>query len=264
MVQILVIWIRVFKIKTKLNLTIIITWSHLSFQTYFHVINKNTGKAVSTRFYGDALVVFHHINAYEEDGHVVFDIIAYKDSNLYDMFYLHNIRQETKSFIEKNKLFSPPVCQRFVLPLNVQKVQFNWEITSKCTNITFPFTIIAWLSCRSPPKELTLWHYLTLQLRHWCRRMGPSTVSQTYFLKVFFFFQKIKYKLYEIQYKNSLFSKTNVFYSSTGLELPGINYNFNTRKYRYFYGSRLEWSPHPNKVKDVREKITKNSWSKTF
>lgn len=34
-----------------------------------------------------------------------------------------------------------------------------------------------------------------------------------------------------------------------GLELPGINYKFNARKYRYFYGSRVEWSPHPNKVR---------------
>lgn len=35
---------------------------------------------------------------------------------------------------------------------------------------------------------------------------------------------------------------------SSGLELPGINYRFNAKKYRYFYGSRVEWSPHPNKV----------------
>lgn len=88
----------------------------------FHVINRKTGKAVSTRFYGDALVVFHHINAYEADGHVVFDLIAYKNSNLYDMFYIQNMRQETSSFIESNKNFSPPVCQRFVLPLDVNEV----------------------------------------------------------------------------------------------------------------------------------------------
>lgn len=33
------------------------------------------------------------------------------------------------------------------------------------------------------------------------------------------------------------------------MELPGINYKFNAKKYRYFYGLRLEWSPQPNKVK---------------
>ena len=98
-------------------------------QTLFHVIDRKTGKAVSTRFYGDALVVFHHINAYEADGHVVFDLITYKNSNLYDMFYIQNMTQETNSFIEANKGFSPPICQRFVLPLNVHKVQIHSKNT---------------------------------------------------------------------------------------------------------------------------------------
>lgn len=77
---------------------------------------------MSTKFYGDPFVVFHHINAFEEDGHVVFDLITYKDSNLYDMFYIENMRQDTDKFVENNKIFSPPVCQRFVLPITVDKV----------------------------------------------------------------------------------------------------------------------------------------------
>lgn len=39
----------------------------------------------------------------------------------------------------------------------------------------------------------------------------------------------------------------------TGLELPGINYKFNSRKYRFFYGSRVEVSPHPYKVRTTLE-----------
>lgn len=88
----------------------------------FHVINRTTGKAVSTRFYGDAMVVFHHINAYEDAGHVVLDLISYKDSGLYDMFYIQNVKQDLSSFIKSNQSFSPPVCQRFVLPVNVNQV----------------------------------------------------------------------------------------------------------------------------------------------
>lgn len=105
--------------------------THMSFfyfspwQTLFHVINRTTGKALSTRFYGDALVVFHHINAYEEDGHLVFDMICYRDSSLYDMFYIQNFRQEISNFVETNKdTFAPPICKRFVLPLTVKKVSF--------------------------------------------------------------------------------------------------------------------------------------------
>lgn len=47
-------------------------------------------------------------------------------------------------------------------------------------------------------------------------------------------------------------SRSNGSESSSGLELPGINYSFNAKKYRYFYGSRVEWSPHPNKVRHLR------------
>uniref|UniRef100_A0A674CF21 Beta-carotene oxygenase 1, like n=1 Tax=Salmo trutta TaxID=8032 RepID=A0A674CF21_SALTR len=139
--------------------------------TLIHLVDKKTGKAVSTKFYTDALVVFHHINAYEDDSHVVFDMITYKDSNLYEMFYLANLRKVTHEFIESNKVnFSPPICQRCVLPLSVDKTQ--------------------------QPKKAVM------------------------------------------QRGSSLYC----------LELPGMNYKFNGKKYRYFYGSRVEWTPHPNKI----------------
>lgn len=95
----------------------------LLLQTLFHVINRTTGKAVSSRFYGDALVVFHHVNAYEDGGHLVCDLITYSDSSLYDMFYIRNIRQDTSTFVRSNQSFSPPVCKRFVFPLDVNKVR---------------------------------------------------------------------------------------------------------------------------------------------
>ncbi|XP_070813707.1 beta,beta-carotene 15,15'-dioxygenase [Chaetodon trifascialis] len=160
--------------------------------TLFHVINRKTGKAVSTRFYGDALVVFHHINAYEADGHVVFDLISYKDSNLYEMFYLKNMKQETGSFIQSNQRFSPPHCQRFVLPLNVDK--------------------------ESP------------------RGSNLVTLTDTTAQAV-------------MQEDGSVYCQPDTLFE--GLELPRINYNFNTKKYRYFYGSRVEWSPHPNKIAKI-------------
>lgn len=157
--------------------------------TLFHLINRKTGKAVSTRFYGDAMVVFHHINAYEADGHVVFDLISYKNSNLYEMFYIQNMKQDTSSFIQSNKSFSLPVCQRFVLPLNVDK---DSPTGSNLVTLT-------------------------------------DTTAQAV-----------------MQEDGSVYCQPDILFE--GLELPGINYNFNTKKYRYFYGSRMEWSPHPNKM----------------
>lgn len=44
----------------------------------------------------------------------------------------------------------------------------------------------------------------------------------------------------------------------SGLELPGINYKFNSKKYRFFYGSRVEVSPCPYKVKTSNIKLIGN------
>lgn len=69
-------------------------------------------------------MVFHHINAYEEEGHLVFDMICYADSGLYDLFYIQNFKCDLNSFVQTNeKTFAPPTCKRFVLPLGVNKVR---------------------------------------------------------------------------------------------------------------------------------------------
>ncbi|CAJ1087462.1 beta-carotene oxygenase 1%2C like [Xyrichtys novacula] len=160
--------------------------------TWINLINRHTGKAVSTRFYGDGFVVFHHINAYEDGDHVVFDLICYTDSNLYDLFYLKNMRLQGDDFTEANKVFCPPICKRFVLPLNVQ---------------------------RDSPKGINL---VTLK----------DTTAQAV-----------------IQENGSVYCQPDTLFE--GMELPGINYKFNARSYRYFYGSRVEYSPHPNKIAKV-------------
>ncbi|XP_039649647.1 beta,beta-carotene 15,15'-dioxygenase-like [Perca fluviatilis] len=158
--------------------------------TLFHVVDRRTGKAVSTRYYGDAFVVFHHVNAYEDgDHHVVLDLISYRNSNLYEMFYIRNLKLETSSFIEANKDFSPPVCQRYVLPLHAHT--------------------------ESP------------------RGSNLVTLTDTTATAV-------------VQEDGSVYCRPDALFE--GLELPAINYNFNAKKYRYFYGSRVDWSPHPNKV----------------
>lgn len=64
------------------------------------------------------MVVFHHVNAYEEDGCVLFDVIAYEDSSLYQLFYLANLN---KDFEEKSRLTSVPTLRRFAVPLHVDK-----------------------------------------------------------------------------------------------------------------------------------------------
>ncbi|XP_066569909.1 beta,beta-carotene 15,15'-dioxygenase [Amia ocellicauda] len=103
-----------------------VNWaSCLNFQpednTQIHLIDRKTCKPVSTKFFTNALVVYHHVNAYEDDGHLVVDVIAYKDNSLYEMFYLASLQPNSSSGEAKGKLTSKPNYERFVLPLQSDK-----------------------------------------------------------------------------------------------------------------------------------------------
>ncbi|XP_036441798.1 beta-carotene oxygenase 1, like isoform X2 [Colossoma macropomum] len=158
--------------------------------TLFHLIDRKTGKAVDTKFYGDAFVVFHHINAYEEKGHVVFDLITYKDGSLYDMFYMENMKKEIQ---EEGETVPSPVSQRFVIPINADL------------------------------KEVPVGTNLV--------KLEDTSATAV------------------LQKDGSLFLTPDSLFE--GLELPGINYKYNTKKHRYFYGSRMDWSPKITKVTKV-------------
>ena len=80
------------------------------------------------------MVVYHHINAYEEDGVVVVDLISYSDSKLYQMFYLETLRQQTPDYLKTTQDFSPPTCKRFRLPLSIDQVPAS---TNPTTNIPY-------------------------------------------------------------------------------------------------------------------------------
>ena len=57
----------------------------------FTVIDKETG-AIIRRAEAGPCFSFHHINAYEEDGAVVLDLVAFKDARIIDALYLASLR----------------------------------------------------------------------------------------------------------------------------------------------------------------------------
>lgn len=91
----------------------------LLFQTHIHVMERNTGRSLPIQLYTDAMVVFHHVNAYEQDGCLLVDVIAYSDSSLLDLFYLANLNQD---FAENAKLTAKPTLKRFAVPLCAEQV----------------------------------------------------------------------------------------------------------------------------------------------
>lgn len=91
-------------------------------QTLIHLIDRKTGKVVETKYYTGVMIVYHHVNAFEDDGHVVVDVIAYNDNSLYDMFYLSKLK-ESAAFNDGG--YSKPSYRRFALPIHSNKVGFE-------------------------------------------------------------------------------------------------------------------------------------------
>ncbi|XP_073763284.1 beta,beta-carotene 15,15'-dioxygenase isoform X1 [Danio rerio] len=89
---------------------------HPEDSTLIHLIDRNTKKEVATKFYTDAMTVYHQVNAFEDDGHVVFDVIAYDDNNLYEFFYLNKLKETMGA----TNLYCKPKFTRFVFPLSDQ------------------------------------------------------------------------------------------------------------------------------------------------
>jgi beta,beta-carotene 9',10'-dioxygenase len=57
----------------------------------FHIVEKETGQVVRTAR-GRAVFAFHHVNAFEEGGEIVVDIVAFPDSSVIDQVYLERLR----------------------------------------------------------------------------------------------------------------------------------------------------------------------------
>lgn len=82
---------------------------------YIHLIDRKTGEVVHT-FETETFFYFHTINAYEENNHVVLDIICYRNSEIVKGMFVKNMRNLQKNQ-KKTKMYdSRPL--RFVFPLN--------------------------------------------------------------------------------------------------------------------------------------------------
>jgi beta,beta-carotene 9',10'-dioxygenase len=76
----------------------------------FIVISKDDGRIASI-IETDPFFCFHQVNAYEENGEIVLDVVAYKDAKVVDELYLDRIRTETPAT-------RAGVLRRFRLPIS--------------------------------------------------------------------------------------------------------------------------------------------------
>ena len=76
----------------------------------FHVVDKESGREVATAR-SDAAFAFHHVNAFEDGGNVVIDMIAYPDATIIEQLYLARLRSGAA-------LTATGVLTRFRVPLS--------------------------------------------------------------------------------------------------------------------------------------------------
>lgn len=117
-------------------------------QTLFHIAKKDPGEYIDLKFKGAAIGMFHHINTYEDQGFIVFDLCSWKGcvgtlfqatsvfslflnfsfcclcsfEFVYNYLWLANLRANWEE-VKKAAMMAPqPEVRRYVIPLDVHKV----------------------------------------------------------------------------------------------------------------------------------------------
>ncbi|KAI8498355.1 Retinoid isomerohydrolase [Branchiostoma belcheri] len=101
---------------------------HTEIPCRFVVVRREDGEIVSTKYLADSFFSFHHINTYEEDGHLVLDLCCFEDARIVKLLYLSHLRRP-----DDEKSFPEPQCRRYCLPLNLGQPQ--------CRRYCLPFNL---------------------------------------------------------------------------------------------------------------------------
>ncbi|MED6261038.1 Retinal Mueller cells isomerohydrolase [Ataeniobius toweri] len=114
--------------------------SNESMGTWFHLATKEpAGYMKSHKYRTSAFNLFHHINAYEDQGFIVVDLCTWKGHDfVYNYLYLANLREEWDE-VKKAAMRAPqPEVRRYVLPLDIHRTSeaFTEELDSYWDSVT--------------------------------------------------------------------------------------------------------------------------------
>ena len=81
-----------------------------------NVIHKQTGDKIPIQYLTDSLLILHHVNAYEDENHIVLDVSAYEDDQTLRLFSLKQMGMQPgdPGYTPMRK----PQIRRFVLLLS--------------------------------------------------------------------------------------------------------------------------------------------------
>ncbi|XP_078538128.1 carotenoid-cleaving dioxygenase, mitochondrial-like isoform X1 [Lissotriton helveticus] len=87
--------------------------------TRFHIANKMSGKLLPVKYLAKAFATFHQINAFEDQGCIVFDLCCQDSGDDVKIYMLQNLRKQGEGLDETYNMVAKSFPRRFVLPLAV-------------------------------------------------------------------------------------------------------------------------------------------------
>ena len=104
-----------------------------------HLVNRCTGEKHARSYKSTAFFVFHHANAYEQDGCIVIDFCSYENGDVVNRLSLENVRND---MIVNESEEKRPYLTRLVFPLHVpddaepgENFLANYTFAGKCTAV---------------------------------------------------------------------------------------------------------------------------------
>jgi len=100
--------------------------------TPIYVVNRFTGELVG-KYKSDPFFAFHHVNAFETEDEIIFDIVAYEDASILKAYYLDSLK-------DKNLELPFGKLRRYHLPLKGNRADYQ-VISDACMELpVFDYT----------------------------------------------------------------------------------------------------------------------------
>lgn len=99
----------------------------------FRIVDRRTGREVhgDCVFESDSFFFFHHINAYEEQGHIILDISCHPNADIVGKLYLKQLTSDQSE--ESFRSVSEPQARRYVIPLDPKESKEGDMVTLEHT-----------------------------------------------------------------------------------------------------------------------------------
>jgi len=105
-----------------------LTW-YPNEKTRIYVVSMDDGKLHPVVYETEKLFLFHHINAFEENGEVIIDVAGYSDAE-----WVHHITKDDTR--KSGNLSENPSARRYVLPLNIESANPGENLVKTKTDAT--------------------------------------------------------------------------------------------------------------------------------